>query len=91
MPGQFSVFSVSVEVQVHAVDVVVLRPVDGAPGVAHVLVVADVADPAAHAQAEDDAHVLDKLLLRNNCSAQNYSAFVQCSKQPAGKRVEHHR
>ena len=63
MPCQSSIFAVGEEIQIDAVDFVVLRPVDGAPRVAHVLVVDEVADPAASAEAKDDSDVLKKFLL----------------------------
>ena len=58
----------------NAAALVVLRPVDGAPRVAHVLVVADVEDPAADGQPEHDEDVLDELGLN---FISNLNVFVK--------------
>ena len=74
VPRKFPLLSASVKREVNAAALVVLRPVDGAPRVAHVLVVADVEDPAADGQPEHDEDVLDELGLN---FISNLNVFVK--------------
>ena len=59
VPGELPIFATSVKLELNAVGLIELWPVDRTPGVSHVLVVADMEDPTCHTESDDNTNVLE--------------------------------
>jgi len=57
LPSKLPVFAPSVKFELNPVGPIELWPVDRTPGVSHVLVVADMEQPACHTKSDDYTHV----------------------------------